>query len=267
MSAIRAATVLTVWGAAFREGGVSADELLWHVADTGFTAGVRAVDDVTAERTGLPGPGAAGAGAIGLLGLLREGGAPALVLPVPGDLRGLPANSPALVPALDAGATVVLPETAIAIVPIGGLWRIYSSHGSGSVQASSHPPVRAACVPSVLEAELELDDAIRSATKRLMALDIARDSARVRDEIADHMRAATIALPPGTHRRASALLAKVVSLQSLLAVAVQYETGAVSRYELGAIDDALRPLASAVRTGRLAAVALAGASKAGSPQR
>lgn len=268
MSAIRAATILTVWGAGFRAGTVSADELLSQLSDTGFTAGVRADNPDVADRTGLPGPGSAGSGSIGLLSLLREGGAPALVLPVAGDLRGLPPGSAALVPALDAGAAVILPDSELVIVPSDGVWRVHGPSGSAAgsplgpavERTGTHRP-HGEHAPSILEAELALDDAIRSATKRLMALDISRDSARVRDQIADRMRADTIPLPLGTHRSASALLAKVVSLQALLAVAAHYETGAASRYELGAVDDALRPLAAAVRSGRLAAVALASSPK------
>ncbi|AZI58038.1 hypothetical protein EH165_07670 [Nakamurella antarctica] len=249
MSAIRAATVLALWGGAFGEQRASADELLQQLAETGFNAGVRADDAVTAERTGLPGPGSAGAGTIDLLALLRESGTPELLLPVPGDLRGLPPKSTSVIAALDAGAAVLLPAAALLVIPTNGFWRVHDATGPEDGRGNS------SAAGSVLEAELALDGAIRTATRRLMVLDIARDSASVREQIAAKMRDAAVPLPPGVRRSCSALLAKAISLQALLEVAQQHQTGAVSRHELGAVDDALRPLAAAVRFGRLAAVA------------
>ena len=109
MSAVHAATALALWGAAHAGGTASPDEVLSALAGCGPTAGVRAADPTTAARTRLPGPGEASASAMALLQLFRTGGRPRLMLPVPGDVRGLPPRSAALVPALDAGAAVVLP--------------------------------------------------------------------------------------------------------------------------------------------------------------
>jgi hypothetical protein len=255
MSGVRAATVLALWGAAFRTGTAAPDEVLAEIAGTGRTAGVRAADAVTAERTGLPGPGEAGTGTVALLDLLRRGGRPQLVLPVAGDVRGLPPRSPALVPALDAGAAVVLAERQVVVIPDDGHWRVFPVDRPG---APAEPAVAAPSgAPTLFEAERDLDAAIRTATLQLTRLDVARDAEGVRDRIADEMRAGAVSVPRGSgpsHRHGSMLLAKVVSLEALLHVAGGHQTSAATRHQLASLDDALRPLASAVRFGRLAAV-------------
>jgi len=248
MSAIRAATVLALWGPAYAAGAVPPDEVISALAQTGFTAGVRAAEEVTAGRHRLPGPGSPGTGTLALLDLFRAGGQCTLVLPVAGDVRGLPPGHRSVVPALDAGAAVVLDSPGVAIVPVDGHWRVFDL-GPGE-----YPRPQA---QTVHEAEWAIDRAIVSATARLRSLDIARDSATVRDDLARAMREAAHDSPRGMSRRSSALLAKVISLEALLEIAGRHQTAAVSRYELGAIDDALRPLAEAVRQGRLAAVSSA----------
>ncbi len=251
MSGIRAATLLAVWGAAHRSGVAGADQVLGQLASAGRTAGVRAADAGTAQRIDIPGPGQAGAGTIALLELTRRGGLPQLVLPVPGDLRGLPPQSPCLVAALDAAAAVLLPDLQIAVVPGEGHWRVFGAPGLVDLVP------KASGGPSLFEAEVELDRAIRDATARLTRLDVARESAEVRAKVAAAMRDGAVDLPSGSgrgHRHGSAMLAKVVSLEALLQVAGSHETAAVSRFELASVDDALRPLAHAVRMGRLAAV-------------
>ncbi|RIJ70979.1 hypothetical protein D1871_16345 [Nakamurella silvestris] len=246
MSAIRAATVLALWGPAYAGGSVPPDDLISALGQTGYTAGVRAAEHVTAEKLGLPGPGSPGAGTLALLDLFRPAGPCELVLPVAGDVRGLPAGHRSVVAALDAGAAVVLRSRSAAVVPVDGHWRVFDL---GEEPYPSHPAW------TVHEAEFAIDRAIVSATNRLRALDIARDSRTVRDDLAAAMREAAHDSPHGMPRRASALLAKVISLEALLQIAGRHQTAAVSRHELGAIDDALRPLAEAVRQGRLAAVA------------
>ncbi len=255
MSGVRAATVLALWGAAYRAAAAAPDEVLDEIAGAGRTAGVRAADAATADRTGLPGPGEAGAGTVALLDLLRRGGRPQLVLPVAGDVRGLPPRSPALVPALDAGAAVVLADQQVAVVPDDGHWRVFGLDRADAVAEPAVQPPSGS--PSLFEAERDLDAAIRSATLQLTRLDVARDADGVRERIADSMRAGAVSVPRGSgpsHRHGSMLLAKVVSLEALLHVAADHQTAAATRHQLATLDDALRPLASAVRFGRLAAV-------------
>ncbi|MTD13803.1 hypothetical protein GIS00_07595 [Nakamurella sp. YIM 132087] len=245
---VRAATTLTLWAAA--RASVSTDALLQAVEAAGGRAGIRAGNAEVAELTGLPGPGEPSAGTMALLPLLRKGGRPELLLPHAGDLRGLPPRGDITVPALDVGAVVVLPELGIGLLPVDGLWRAYRCTGG-------NPPV------DLLQAHQLIDDAVTDATRRLMTADIARGSDRVRERVREMILAEAVDTPPGTPQRASALLAKAISLQALLAVAAGHETAAVTSRELAVVDDALRPLTYAVREGRRAAVDLAVRTLAG----
>jgi len=243
MSSVHAASTLALWAAA-RVGGRSNDDVLAAVDAAGHRVGVRAASADVAETTGLPGPGSPTAGSMSLLPLMINGGIPDLLLPTAGDLRGLPPRGDIAVPALDAGAVVVFPALEIGVVPADGQWRVHSCRGT-------HPTL------TVSEANGEIDGAMADATKCLIDLDIARGSDQVREQVRRIMLAEAVEIPSGTPSAASALLAKVISLEALLVVAAGHETAAVTSRELAVVDDALRPLKLAVRAGRRAAVAQA----------
>ncbi len=242
-SALRAATTLALWAAA-RSGGRSADDVLAAIDATGQRAGVRAANADAAAVSGLPGPGSPTAGSMALLPLMRAGSRVELLLPTAGDLRGLPRGGAITVPALDAGAVVVFPEAGVGVIPAGGYWRVYRCDGG-------HPAL------GIADAGQEIDMAMADATHSLAAADIARGSDKVRELVRQHMLAEAVDVPSGIPNAASALLAKTISLAALLAVAAGHETGAVTSREMAVVDDALRPLAAAVRHGRRAAVAAA----------
>ena len=241
MSSVHAATTLALWAAA-RAGGRSADDVLAAVDAAGHRVGVRAASVEIAAATGLPGPGSPTAGSMSLLPLMVTGGVPDLLLPTAGDLRGLPPGGPITVPALDAGAVVVFPDLEVGVVPGDGHWRAYRCTGG-------HRAL------TLREANDEIDGAMADATRSLIAVDIARGSDQVRELVRRRMLAEAVDVPAGTPTGASALLAKAISLEALLAVAAGHETAAVTSRELAVVDDALRPLATAVRAGRRAAVA------------
>ncbi len=243
MSSVRAATTLALWAAA-RIGGRSSDDVLAAVDAAGHRLGVRAATVEVAESTGLPGPGSPTAGSMSLLPLMIAGGIPDLLLPTAGDLRGLLPGSDITVPALDAGAVVIFPDLEIGVVPTDGHWRVHRA-GVG------YPAL------TLSEANGEIDGAMADATRSLVAVDVARGSEQVREQVRLRMLAAAVDIPLGTPTAASALLAKVISLEALLAVAAGHETAAVTSRELAVVDDALRPLTAAVRAGRRAAVAAA----------
>jgi hypothetical protein len=71
------------------------------------------------------------------------------------------------------------------------------------------------------------------------------------------MLAGAVSTPPAMPRTASSLLATSISLQALLTVADSHDINAVNLYQMAAVDDALRPLAIAIREARRAAVAAA----------
>ncbi len=250
MSSVHAATTLALWAAA-RVGGSSTDDVLAAVEAAGHRVGVRAASVEVAESTGLPGPGSPTAGSMSLLPLMASGGVPDLLLPAAGDLRGLPIGGEITVPALDAGAVVVFPDLEIGVIPTDGQWRVHRCSGGHSALSLS-------------EANGEIDGAMADATQALTAVDIARGSDQVREHVRRRMLAEAVEVPPGTPSAASALLAKVISLEALLAVAAGHETAAVTSRELAVVDDALRPLTLAVRAGRRAAVATAARALAAS---
>jgi hypothetical protein len=248
--ALRAATTLALWAAAW-QGGASADDVLSALDDSGHRAGVRAATDDIADATGLPGPGWPSAGSAALLPLLRDGGPAQLLLPNPGDLRGLPIGGPFTVAALDAGAVVVLPAGDIGLVPADGQWRAFRC------------PTRHAAL-GLAEAHEMLDSAVGRATRSLTALDVARGSDSAREQVRQVMLDEAVRCPPGMPPAASALLATSISLHALLAVASSQDTAAVTSYEMAAVDDVLRQLAVAIRESRRAAVGAAvGALSAG----
>lgn len=240
---LRAATTLALWAAAW-QGGAAADDVLAAIDDAGHRAGVRAATNDIAATTGLPGPGWPSAGSSALLPVLREGGAAELLLPYPGDMRGLPLGGELTVAALDAGALVVLPNADIALVPTDGQWRAYRC-------TTRHRAL------GLAEAHEMLDAAVGRATRSLTALDVARGSDTAREQVRRVMLDEAINSPPGTPGAASALLATSISLHALLAVASSQDTAAVTSYEMAAVDDVLRPLAIAIRESRRAAVAAA----------
>src|SRR5690349_3936040 len=124
--AVRAATTLALWAAAW-QGGASPDDVLEAIGGADHRAGVRAATDEIARTTGLPGPGSPTAGSAALLPLLRNAGEAQLLLPYPGDLRGLPMSGELTITALDAGAAVTLTAADLAIVPVNGHWRVFGN--------------------------------------------------------------------------------------------------------------------------------------------
>jgi hypothetical protein len=245
-SPIRAATTLALWGAAWQAGS-PADEVLQAVRAVAHRAGLRSGTASVARRAGLPGPGEASGSDLDILGLLRRGGRPSLLMPVAGDLRGLPVGGEVLVPALDAGAVVVLPDVELALVPAHGQWRAYDC-------SSTHPTIPAR------DAARLLDDAIVEATRALVSADVAVGGTAAgppREAMAARIRDEAVDLPRGSGPVASSLLARAITLDALVVAAAVHRTAAVTSGELAAVHDALGPLAAAAREARRTAVAAA----------
>lgn len=242
-SALHAATTLALWSAACASGEPA--ERTWEVlAATGVRSGARAASDAAAARCGLPGPGEATAPLIELVPVLRRGGPAGLLLPVPGDVRGLPAGGDVGGPALAAGAAVVLPAVGVALVPVGSQWQAYEC-GPG------HPAL------ALPEARMLLDEAVRGATIALTNADVASSHGRPHDAVSALVLAEQVETPPGVPAAAADLLTRSITLHALLAVAAGHRTAAVTQHELATVDRALAPLQSAAREARRTAVALA----------
>jgi hypothetical protein len=227
-----------------------------------WLAGEAAYDDVVARVTGADEPhrvtglpGVDGAAPLGwALPVLRERSPEGVraVLPVAGDPRGLPGPGPLTTAALAAGEAVF--GRGLGLVP-----RV-TEHGTAedltcSVLWTAYELVEPAPDPlTVPEAEHELTAATREAASALAALDVASWRPEVADGLAKVRRGVTPELPPGHDARAVRLLASADRLAAVLDLArADAPGGAVTGAEARARDDALRPLATAVRRARQAA--------------
>jgi hypothetical protein len=178
-----------------------------------------------------------------------------LVLPAPGDPRGLPGPGELTGAALLAGEAVMTPG--FGVVPevrrhTSGsgvefetvLWRVHPA-----------PEHRAVFQMGAAEAEAQLTAALGEATARLTKLDVAQ----WKPELAGALQAlrrpeSTETLPPGFDPRSRRLFARASVLDQVLALAgTNAPGGAVNGYEAQQRDEALRPLTAACRQALVAA--------------
>src|SRR5882757_9676592 len=179
-----------------------------------------------------------------------------LVLPAPGDPRGLPGPGPFTGPALVAGEGVVagryglVPEVRTHTSGSGDtfetvLWRMYPL-------PDAPVPVHE---PGPAEAEADLTAAIVEATTELTRLDVAQWRPELAGALAALRRPDFAGdLPPGYDARTRRLYARASVLDQVLALAGQSAPGgAVTGYEATRRDEALRPLLTACRRALVAA--------------
>ena len=173
-----------------------------------------------------------------------------LVLPVPGDVRGL-APVPGLVPqALESGQVAVGSRLALvpeALGPEAVAWTAFDL-------ASAPPP------PPPVEGTLrsvsgQLDLAVADAARTLASLDLARWNPEVPALLADLARTTKAPGLPADHEPlALSVLGRAQRLAAVLDLAMADAPGAaVNHAQAAARDDALRPLARAVREATVAA--------------
>jgi hypothetical protein len=178
-----------------------------------------------------------------------------LVLPAPGDPRGLPGPGELTGAAMLAGEAVMTPS--FGVVPqvqrhVSGsgvefetvLWRFFPVH--------DYRPV---FQPGAAEAESELTVALGEATTQLTKLDVAQ----WKPELAGALQAlrrpeSTATLPTGFDPRARRLFARASVLDQVLALAdLNAPGGAINGYEAQQRDAARRPHTSACRQALVAA--------------
>jgi hypothetical protein len=243
---------MTAWGNALLGGFVSPD---------GAVDAIVAGDDVH-RIAGLPGE----EGEVGLalgLGRLRARGVTGLrlALPVPGHPLGLSGPAGFNAAALEAGEAVLAvgaPGAELGLVPevaaagpagdrhVAVVWRC--------APVLAGPP---ADVPSLGEAERELAEALRDATRELARLDVAGAGPAARAGLAAY-RAGTLAgrevLAPGYPPRAVRVLELAQRVAALVAIASGGEQGAaVSASQMAARSQALRPVERVARRAQVAA--------------
>ncbi|MBB5916293.1 hypothetical protein BJY24_005205 [Nocardia transvalensis] len=256
---------LTVWAGSWLAGHSAPDDVLDALRAWAPRHGVAAGDPVTGGRTGLPWPTAepigVGTGIMMLLKVIREAlEAPRalvrLVLPVPGDVRGLPTGSEFASAALEAeeGIVVGVPgEEGVGLVPQWSgddtlQWTVY------------HTPVPNPTPDMALgEAEYAMRQAVRDAADALMQLQttgVGTDDMDPREmveaELADYSRHV---YPDSAPLRARRILDTADHVAAILTVAQQAPASSpASASAMHAQETLLRPLWDAIRAARLTAV-------------
>ncbi|TFV65546.1 UNVERIFIED_ORG: hypothetical protein E4P37_09600 [Bacillus sp. AZ43] len=223
-----------VWATAWLTGRVSYDEALDAL-----------LGDTAHRVAGLPGTDEAvplGWALTALRGLGERRFR--LVLPVPGDVRGLP-RAPGLAPlALESGQAAVGEHLALvpeALGPEVVQWTAFSLDGV--------PPVAPLPEGNLRAVSGELDLAVGDTARALAGLDVARWNPEVPALLAGLARtSAAPGLPDDHDPLALSVLGRAQRLARVLDLAMADAPGAaVNHAQAAARDDALRPLAQAVR--------------------
>ena len=223
----------------------------WLAGRTSTDAALDALADDRAHLvTGLP--GADGTVPLGrALTALRGLGERRvrLVLPVPGDVRGLPAAPGLAGLALEAGQAAV--GARVALVPESAGPEVVAWT---AVDLAAVPPAPAPAEGSLRAVSGALDLAVGDAARTLAALDLARWHPEVPALLTGLAGARAPGLPPDSDPVALSVLARARRLAQVLDLAMaDAPGGAVTRGQAAARDDALRPLADAVREATVAA--------------
>lgn len=234
-----------------RSGPLAAWMSAWFAGDAGPDEVVDAVtlDDAPHQVSGL------GLDLVPLREVLtmwrREGSPVRLVLPVSGDVRGVPGPAEFRSAALEAEEGVC--SGALGLVPeVTDYW---PSSAPSTVVWHAHVITEVASdYLHVGDVAFELTTAIREAASALAAADVAGGGAEVIDALREARRAGEhLNLPPNFPPRAVALLAQAERMQAVLDLAADDPAGgAIDRFGMSARASALRPLAAAVRRARLA---------------
>ena len=229
--------VLTGWGNAWLAGLIGSDDVLTHV-----------------QRTIGPCQHTLGGDPLLLgLGALRAAGAERfrLVLPVPGDVSGLPGPPEVNADALAAGEAVLVlgPAPPLLLVPSVEVHGPAVEGALESVHWQVLPAARVPAPPSpVRAAEYELAQAITSTTSALLDLDIGGARPQVLALLRERAEEEPgPGLGPGYPPVAHALLARAERLHALLDLAALDDGAAVTAGEIGRRTEALRGLSAAVR--------------------
>jgi hypothetical protein len=173
-----------------------------------------------------------------------------LVLPAPGDVRGLPRLPELTGPALEAGQAAVGSRLALvpaALGPEAISWTAFALDG-----APPQPPPVEGSLRAVSGA---LDLAVADSARTLAALDLARWHPEVPGLLAGLAKDTKApGLPPDSDPLALSVLGRAQRLAAVLELALtDAPGGAVTHSQAAARDDALRPLATAVREATMAA--------------
>lgn len=295
---------LSVWANAWLAGKAAPDDVLDALSLWAPKQTVTAYDSVAAGHTGLPWPDVSDTGAVSLLRTLRTatgrpaGGGPArprgtigrgtinVVLPVPGDVRGLAAGTQFQRDALAAGEAIIItgPDAhggAVGLVPEFGCDDSENAIDDGGPPESSALSWTVYSLPGTPmmvhhelgDAEYSLRSAVRTAADTLSGLGRGSAASDVEDprglverllESTRHHR-----IPGHAPSRAVRVLENAAHVDAIIAVSAGLSRisdsprgpftapepiAGQSSSESRIADDALRPLAALVRSARMAAV-------------
>ncbi|MCV7123726.1 hypothetical protein [Mycobacterium lacus] len=281
---------LSMWANAWLAGKAAPDDVLDALSLWAPRQSVTAYDAVAAGHTGLPWPDVHDAGTVSLLQTLRAAvgrptSAPSapgrlrgtinVVLPVPGDVRGLSAGTQFARDALAAGEGVIItnpddPDTAIGLTP-------EFSYGDLDEKPDGDPAMPELCaltwmvysLPSapVLDhhelgdAEYALRSAVRSAADALSAIGLGSATSDVEnprglvEQLLESSRQHRI--PDHAPSRALRVLENAAHVDAIIAVSAGLSRLPIttrSSSDAQTATDALRPLTAVVRSARMAAL-------------
>ncbi|MEZ0366451.1 hypothetical protein ACAG26_22500 [Mycobacterium sp. pUA109] len=263
---------LSVWANAWLAGQAAPDDVLDALTLWAPRQSVTAYDAVAAGNTGLPWPDVHEAGVMSLLQTVRaaagRSAVPAIgmVLPVPGDVRGLPAGTQFARDALTAGEALLVADpdgsnAAIGLVP--DFEHDDADDNTSAIQTLSWtvyalPGAPAPDYHDLGEAEHALRSAVRSAADALNAIELSATDAAGDDprtlvaqvlETSRHHQ-----VPDHAPPRAVRVLDNAAHVDAILTVEGLMPIGAQSSADAQLASTALRPLAAVVRSARIAAV-------------
>ncbi len=294
---------LSVWANAWLAGKAAPDDVLDALSLWAPKQSITAYDAVAAGHTGLPWPDVNDAGAVSLLQTLRTAvgrsvvprgpgrlrGTINVVLPVPGDVRGLAAGTQFQRDALAVGEAIIItnpedPAAAVGLVPefaYGDFEDADDDAGLPELSALSWTVYSLPAAPAfdhheLGDAEYSLRSAVRSAADALVAVGLDSAASDVDDPrgLVEQLLESTRQhrIPDHAPSRALRVLENAAHVDAIIAVSAGLSRlsdsprnvpdrfaglepiAAQSSSESRIANDALRPLTAVVRSARMAAV-------------
>lgn len=268
---------LSVWTNAWLAGHAAPDDVLDALSAWAPRHSVTAYDAVAAGRTGLPWPDVYDGGAMALLQTVRTAAGPrsgepavGVLMPVPGDVRGLAPGTQFQVDALTVGEAVVVSAPggdSVGMVPVFECDGDFDDDGlEGEIDLAdvtlswsvySIPAVPLVEQMDLGEAEYALKSAIRTATEALAGLELADTGGTdPRALVEEVVQAGSLhGVPDHAPARAVRVLSTAAHVDAIITVSAgPVPISTYSASEARIADTALRPLSSVVRSARAAAV-------------
>jgi hypothetical protein len=262
---------LAVWANAWLAGSAAPDDVLDALSLWAPKHFVTAYDSAAAQRTGLPWPDLDEASAVMLLRTLRtasgqRGSEPAMsvVLPIPGDVRGLVAGTAFERDALAAGEALIVSNdrrSTIGLVPEFDYGDSESDDDDAepcAVVWTAHALATAPSLPhqDLGEAEFALRSAVRSAAEALGAIRPEFDVADPRGMVEKVLESTRQhRAPDDAPARALRVLENAARVDAIIAVSSGLmPIGTQTLSDAVIANEALKPLSAVVRSARIAAV-------------